>query len=307
MLCIPTQRKDNTGLMLPNKWFTTKLWAQTSHALVLCNRKTLRQSGKTNLACPLSLLPLKFPNWLWQLKIWNQDKFSKYVLNRSNILVTIYYNFIEPFLLQEAPELCENASEFILNPWVLIQLPWYPLMFHQWLAAVMAETLKFEKEIAEFFHWPVILPMLPIICNLVKISEILRGTLVRGFLFLHTQYSLHDDIELDQTVVKGISDRVVLFAIPHLQFLLSNDTMRLVQTLKRIFWIQMKNNGPLCSIPLSTFYSNLLDKTNYLYNPEFWKSDCRGKDLFGKLLNVPNLLENSKIPVQDSFGNLVIL
>lgn len=189
--------------------------------------------------------------------------------------------------------MCGSAAEFILDPWVLIQLPWHPLMLHQWLAAVLAETLKFEKEIAEFFHWPVANLMIPTLNNVVQIREALRQVLNCGFIRLFSLYATSPSFDASQTVVSPALDDVVLSAIPYLQFLLSKRCMRLIMSLKSILWTKTKDIGPLHPTSMHLYHDSTLDKLSYLYNPKFWKSDSKADDLFGKMADY------TKLPMSD--------
>jgi hypothetical protein len=180
--------------------------------------------------------------------------------------------------------LCGNAAEFILDPWVMIQLPWYPVMFHQWLAAVLSEVLKFEKEIVEFHHWPVADSMKTPIAQLFFVRARLRRALYCGFLYLHLQYSHCPDFEMEQDMVTTILDRIILFAAPYLRFLLSGNSMRLVMSLKNYLWTAVKSRGPFRPVArINNMYEALFDELHYLYNPQFWKSDGKAEKIFGKL------------------------
>jgi hypothetical protein len=41
--------------------------------------------------------------------------------------------------------LSKSAAEFLLDPWLLIQLPWNAALLNQWLMAALAEVFKFKK------------------------------------------------------------------------------------------------------------------------------------------------------------------
>jgi hypothetical protein len=194
--------------------------------------------------------------------------------------------------------LCGNAAEFILDPWVMIQLPWYPVMFHQWLAAVLAEVLKFEKEIVELNHWPIADSMKIPVGLLFRVRTTLRRTLYCGFLFLHMQYEYCPDFEMEQSIVSTIMDRVVLLAAPYLRFLLSNNYKRLLMSLKNYLWTAAKNRGPVRpSARINNMYDAKFDELSYLYSPDFWKSDGKAEKLFGK--STADAMKNSKATVEE--------
>jgi hypothetical protein len=47
-------------------------------------------------------------------------------------------------------EECKSAEEYLFEPWVLLQLPFEPVILHQWSVALMAEALRFRKQITDF-------------------------------------------------------------------------------------------------------------------------------------------------------------
>jgi hypothetical protein len=194
--------------------------------------------------------------------------------------------------------LCGNVAEFILDPWVMMQLPWYPVMFHQWLAAVLSEVLKFEKELVELNHWPITDLMKTPVGQLFKIRTILRQSLYCGFLFLHLQYSHCPDFEFEQNMVSTIMDRIVLWVAPYLQFLLSSNSRRLIMSLKNYLWTEVKNRGPVGPLArINNMYDAKFDEIHYLYNPDFWKSDGKAEKLFGK--STADLMKNSRKTGED--------
>jgi hypothetical protein len=208
--------------------------------------------------------------------------------------------------MQEAPELCESAAEFILDPWVLIQLPWHPVMFHQWLAAVLAETLKFEKEIAEFYHWPVADLMMPTLENLAKIREALRTALNCGLVNLFSLYSISPSFDGAEQVVPLILDETVLPVIPYLRFILSKGASRLIMSLKKILWTQIKAKGPLHPTSMVLYQDNTLDELIYLYSPKFWKCDSKAEELFGTMEGYQKLMQLSDEQIHKAYRNTVI-
>jgi len=69
----------------------------------------------------------------------------------------VRFEFWPDLCLQESLEDCQTAAEFLLEPWILVQLPFQPLLFYQWSVALLAEALTFQKELCEIFYVPKIL------------------------------------------------------------------------------------------------------------------------------------------------------
>jgi hypothetical protein len=48
-------------------------------------------------------------------------------------------------------KLYKNAAEFLLEPWVLLQIPFQPAMLHQWAVALLAESMIFQQKISPIY------------------------------------------------------------------------------------------------------------------------------------------------------------
>ncbi|CAB3375719.1 Hypothetical predicted protein [Cloeon dipterum] len=57
-----------------------------------------------------------------------------------------------PVLLTGSPPHCQNASEFLTDLWVVVQLPFQPALFHQWLVAFAVEVFKISMELSEVYY-----------------------------------------------------------------------------------------------------------------------------------------------------------
>jgi len=47
----------------------------------------------------------------------------------------------------------EDNLEFVMDPWVLVQLPFQPTLLHQWSIALLAEYLQFESAVCCFHRY----------------------------------------------------------------------------------------------------------------------------------------------------------
>jgi hypothetical protein len=48
---------------------------------------------------------------------------------------------------------CKSGAEFLLEPWVLLQMPFQPSLLHQWAVALLAEALTFQLKISPIFSY----------------------------------------------------------------------------------------------------------------------------------------------------------
>ncbi|CAB3380421.1 Hypothetical predicted protein [Cloeon dipterum] len=57
-----------------------------------------------------------------------------------------------PVLLPGTPPQCQSALEFLKTLWVVVQLPFQPALFHQWLVAFAVEAFKISMELSEVYY-----------------------------------------------------------------------------------------------------------------------------------------------------------
>lgn len=50
-------------------------------------------------------------------------------------------------------DVCKTAAEFLLEPWILLQIPFQPVLLNQWTVALLAEALIFQKKISPIFSY----------------------------------------------------------------------------------------------------------------------------------------------------------
>jgi len=155
--------------------------------------------------------------------------------------------------LQENVEECQSAAEFLLEPWILVQLPFQPLLLHQWAVALLAEALKFQRELDDVSFYPVQVQSL--VKKLDSMGSQLGST---AFKYLsHFSDFAH----------KGIGN-YTLQAFPEtlavLEFVLSADCRNVVKALKRRDWsrstktccLKFPNSASVCC-----------------YSPYFWRGE----------------------------------
>jgi hypothetical protein len=160
----------------------------------------------------------------WQTKVDNLVKF----VSTTNDLPS------EPNFQDAA----KKASEFLLEPCILIQLPWNTVMLHQWLVAAFVEVLIIEKASLELRHWPLPPHLVNISTNLLFTVKKLKQRVALGFAILFKQTINHPNI--DRNHPAWIMDNVVLPSIPTLEFLLSGSANNICKSIKKLAWSDSK-------------------------------------------------------------------
>jgi len=160
--------------------------------------------------------------------------------------------------LQENIEECQSAAEFLLEPWVLIQLPFKPLLLHQWCVALIAEALKFYKELGDMttvvpsrLHRPV--------TKLVEMYNLMMRTACNYI------------INVVAYVYGGVCS-YTLDNLPEvlsvLEFVLSDECRNGVKALKNLAW-NSTTKSSLRELPVKM---NGLDFDSFCcYNKNYWK------------------------------------
>jgi hypothetical protein len=157
---------------------------------------------------------------------------------------------------------CKTAREFLMEPWVLIQLPWNTNLLHQWLVAVQAEILQLMPELARFMHWPFpmkhmfrISQMSNIICELsVRIEKAFQLVV-----WLESKWP-----ESNSKAPLCILDHVVLPVLKLLEFILSKRALNLIRTLNSMVFSEQAPSDRL-------LISEFPDVAQFDCNDFYWK------------------------------------
>jgi hypothetical protein len=140
-------------------------------------------------------------------------------------------------------EECESAEEFLLEPWVLLQLPFEPTILHQWTVALMAEALRFRKKITDFTTMAYPEHLKSAVDKLVAIATLLQ----KG---ANSCMSYVAQLTLSVAAKKESIQRIHLFAefcwedfqrflpqlLSALKFVLSEECDTVILNLKRMAW-----------------------------------------------------------------------
>jgi hypothetical protein len=167
-------------------------------------------------------------------------------------------------------EMCESAHEFLLESWVLIHLPFKPVLLHQWLVGALAETLRFEKEVSEFFH-----SAIP--SNLQKSVKRLASLLKKLHEFINKAFDYLDDCGVKPCIDRRPIIGVVEELLPPLQFVCSVKGKDMVKALKRKLMASASSNEKFVEVEKDSGHHR-----KFIYNLEFWLGKQKHGRLFGE-------------------------
>jgi hypothetical protein len=174
--------------------------------------------------------------------------------------------------------LCESVSEFLLEPWLLMQLPWNPVLYNQWLAAALAEVLRAKKELVEFYRWPVPEEESSAVRTLLSEVETLHRRLLSGFGLINWLSNEGIFTELNLTTVACIMNNVIIPSLPIIEFIVSNKFYLVTRALKRRIW--PSEDKETKALDIIALCNDVIDDYQTMYGLKFFEKD-KAADIFG--------------------------
>lgn len=171
------------------------------------------------------------------------------------------------------PENCGSVEDFLLSPWVLIQLPFRPALYHQWTLALLAETLKYQMDISDLMIIETPLTLHPTLVRLKIMSSVL---------YSNAQFHLENymkciaykwKIEPNNTMMSTFAE-----LIPTLKFVLSAECKAIVKALKRLAW---SDRAAKCGPMFGLRDTMRMQDPLHFYNMSFWECRFPYFNLFG--------------------------
>jgi len=139
-------------------------------------------------------------------------------------------NLIANLCSQENLEQCQSAAEFLLEPWILVQLPFQPLLFYQWSVALIAEALKFQMELGEFRYCPK--QLRPPVTTLQEMNTLMFKA---GYQFFrHYDAYMNRGVESLSSNVESIFLNQLPNVLPVIEFVLSDECRKIVKALTKM-------------------------------------------------------------------------
>jgi hypothetical protein len=166
-------------------------------------------------------------------------------------------------------QLCKSAPEFLFEPWVLLQLPWHPLVMQQWAVAALAAHFNFMTECVELYRWPLPKKLMAAVDKLLDISHQIPRLLCQIFLSFFSHSSHMSDSNQCQIVSKFCMKLIMKLA-PFFKFIVGDKAKALVKALKRMAWTL--NFKCLETIYFVAFGYKHWDNYNDMFADDFWKT-----------------------------------
>lgn len=129
----------------------------------------------------------------------------------------------------------------MLEPWVLVQLPFQPALMHQWTVALLAEALKLQIALADFTiitHEPRLRYALQLLFKMS--SQLLAyANLALSHYFMHCVLGPNSLLDL---LKKSHSPFLKMMPnlLPVLDFVLNGECTNVIKALKRLTWSKDK-------------------------------------------------------------------
>ncbi|XP_065341631.1 uncharacterized protein LOC135940603 [Cloeon dipterum] len=217
-------------------------------------------------------------------------KLYKVLMSRPNDLllspnILVYLKTTRKFMTPGF-ELCTKPRDFILDPWILVQLPFQPSILQQWVAAVYVEYLKLREQMA-FFTVVTFPPSLrEIIEVLFLLQSLFMKTIKEVFHVLDINCKTSNMEEATSATIEMMKGSGMKLLISILQFAMSLECTNIIDSLKRMAW-SVKTRDK-CTSPQRRYFEHVgfLNIPNMVYDLNFW-SRRKYNEIFGSMLVKP--------------------
>jgi hypothetical protein len=148
---------------------------------------------------------------------------------------------------------------------VLLQLPFQPSLLHQWAVAILAETLKFQKETVNIFIIGVPEELLEEVQLLKKmIKKLMEGAFTLLSIFCKFANLDRENVCKKLRRVRKKLLRTITEVTPIVEFILSEKCRNVISGIKRASWgsKQQKLHSTEMDVDLGSYH--------VWYNPYFW-------------------------------------
>jgi hypothetical protein len=206
-----------------------------------CGNKSLHFANATQLFTFNQIYSLHYWRTVVNMhdSIFNQGEIDNIVY----MMTSVYHCFNtqrQLFAEEKDLHLCESATEFLLEPWLLMQVPWHPPVYMQWLLAALAEVLKAKHQLIEFTIWLVPRQLLATVKTLLSLVETLNRRIIYGFDLINCLTNSNQErdsgFDINCQTAECILNMIVLPSLPTIEFLLGDQFSIVVRTLKRLTW-----------------------------------------------------------------------
>jgi hypothetical protein len=171
----------------------------------------------------------------------------------------------------------------------MMQLPFRPAIHHQWTVALLAESLKYQKEISDLMIMETPTTLHPALTHLKNMSIVLHN---------YAQCHLEHYFECCENnwkfeSGKGFISRFLPDLLPTLKFVLSDECKSIIKALKRLAWSNkgIHQTGKWRSVLEQTEEMRVLNKV-HIYSQAFWECNFPYFHLFSYNMKIKNITWN---------------
>jgi len=209
-------------------------------------------------------------------------------------------------MFEDGLEQCKTSAEFLLNPWVLMQLPWHPVLLLQWTAGVLTEYNSLRLELVEFYRWP-----MPSHRHTIVVNKLFEVVYRLHCLVLQPCLTSLKDLHFDRAMENKVYSSAKKFLstltnniVPLLEFVVSGKARDIARALKRMifgsnFQIVFKKNSS--GVPFIAFKSCAWEsRYNCIFSDHFWQQGIY-RQIMG--MTVDELLEKKEFQLNLGHGS----
>ena len=205
----------------------------------------------------------------------------------------MYVNLFCREIFRDGLEQCKTSAEFLLDPWVLMQLPWHPALLMQWTAGVLTEICSLLLELTELYRWHLPLNTARVVRKLFKMVAAQMPEMAFDAIY-HMQMHFYTNSQnpICERTAGFFLHKVTHKLLPLLEFITSGKARDVVRALKRLsFGTNYHSKGH----HVFAKYANHEWESYYncLFSNDFWRLG-NSKELVGTLMTESKIKQAKK-------------
>jgi hypothetical protein len=190
-----------------------------------------------------------------------------------------------------------TAAEYLLDPWILIQMPFQFALLNQWAVALLAEALIFQKKISPIFSYGIPAKLTNAGEKLRKMLETMRSC---ANFTLQLYLAISSD-GLENNFHCALQEKFDAFSnhlakvLPILEFVTSEEASSVIGTIENIC-LEELNAGVDVNPPQVVIF-NSIELPTPLYDFWCWTRKCNLELLFAGTKNDKGIRCNSELEI----------
>jgi hypothetical protein len=209
---------------------------------------------------------------------------DNYICSYTDKKATLFNCYFCREIFKDGLEQCKTSAEFLLNPWVLMQLPWQPVLLLQWVAGVVTEIYSLRLELIELYRWRLPIGATRAVKKLFKMVAHMPVLVFQAMSHLKSHFYVTSVCYKSAVIFLNLLTHEIL---PLLELVVSGQLRDIVRALKRLSF------GTNFHLRESNLFAKYVDYEwenayNCLFSNHFWHIGD-ANDLMGTfpLLTVP--------------------